>query len=358
MRLASTLILLSLTALASVVNAATVRTIAGTGVKGFSGDGGPATAAQLNNPFGIVRGPDGALWFCEYGGQRIRRIAADGTISTIAGSGVTGYSGDGGPALAAALNLPHEIRFDRTGNLYFVDMMNHAVRRIDAKTQVITTIVGNGKPGYTGDGGPAKDAQLNQPHSLQFDPKGDLYICDIRNSVIRKVTMQTGVITTFAGTGKSGDTPDGAPVAGTPLREPRTLDFDAAGNLWLATRGGNQVLKFDLASGKIHHIAGTGKKGYTGDGGPAKEATLNGPKGLTVGRNGRIYLVDTENQVIRAIDPKTNIITTVLGTGKAADGPDGDPLACALARPHGIWIDPDNTVFIGDSENHRIRALK
>lgn len=345
-------------ALASLAPAATVRTIAGTGVKGFSGEGGPATAAQVDNPFGVVRGPDGALWFCEYGGQRIRRIAADGTVRTVVGNGATGYSGDGGPALSASLNLPHEIRFDRAGNLYFVDMMNHAVRRVDAKTQVITTIVGNGKPGYTGDGGPAKNAQLNQPHSLQFDPAGDLYLCDIRNNVIRKVTLQTGVITTFAGTGKAGDTPDGSPIAGTPLREPRTLDFDAAGNLWLATRGGNQVFKFDLAAGKIHHVAGTGKKGYTGDGGPAREATLNGPKGLTIGRDGRVYLVDTENQAIRAIDPRTGTITTVLGTGKVADGPDGDPLKCALARPHGIWIDPDNTLFVGDSENHRIRALK
>jgi streptogramin lyase len=351
-------LLCALAAFLAPASAATVRTIAGTGVKGSSGDGGPATAAQLDNPFGVVRGPDGALWFCEYGGQRIRRIAADGTVKTVAGNGTTGYAGDGGPATAASLNLPHEIRFDRAGNLFFVDMMNHAVRRVDAKTQVITTLVGNGKPGYTGDGGPAKNAQLNQPHSLQFDPRGDLYICDIRNNVIRKVTLATGEIATFAGTGRAGDTPDGAPIAGTPLREPRTLDFDAAGNLWLATRGGNQVFRFDLTAGKIHHVAGTGKKGYTGDGGPAKVATLNGPKGLTVGRDGRVYLVDTENQVIRAIDAKTGIITTILGTGKAADGPDGDPLGCALARPHGLWIDPDNTLFIGDSENHRIRALK
>jgi len=351
-------VLVSFLLLASLATAANVRTIAGTGVKGFSGDGGPATAAQLNNPFGVVRGPDGNLWFCEYGGQRIRTIARDGTIRTVAGNGSTGYSGDGGPALAAALNLPHEIRFDRAGHLYFVDMMNHAVRRVDAKTQVITTVVGNGKPGYTGDGGPAAAAQLNQPHSLQFDPSGDLYICDIRNNVIRKVTMKTGLISTFGGTGKPGDTPDNSPIAGTPLREPRTLDFDAQGNLWIATRGGNQVLKFDLAAGRIRHIAGTGKKGYTGDGGPAKDATLNGPKGLTIGPDGRVYIVDTESHVIRAIDPRTNIITTVLGTGKAADGPDGDPLACGLARPHGIWVDRDGTLFIGDSENHRLRALK
>ena len=346
-------------ALVASAHATTIRTVAGTGVKGFSGDGGPATAAQLDNPFGVVRGPDGNLWFCEYGGQRVCTISADGNLHVVAGNGKPGYSGDGGPALQASLNLPHEIRFDRSGNLFFTDMQNHAIRRVDAKTQIITTVVGTGKSGYSGDGGPATQAQLNQPHSLQFDPAGDLYICDIRNNVIRKVAMKTGVISTFAGTGKAGDTPDGSPIAGTPLREPRTLDFDALGNLWLATRGGNQVFKFDLAAGKIRHIAGTGKKGFTGDGGPAKEATLNGPKGLTLGPDGRVYLADTENHAIRVVDPATGIITTIAGKGTASDGPDGDnPLASGLARPHGIWVDPDGTVFIGDSENHRVRVLK
>ena len=348
-------LLLALTPLA----AATLRTIAGTGVKGFSGDAGPATAAQLNNPFGIVRGPDGNLWFCEYGGQRIRTISANGTIRTVAGNGTTGYSGDGGPALSASLNLPHELRFDRAGNLFFVDMMNHAVRKVVLATGVITTIAGTGKPGYSGDHGPATAAQLNQPHSLQFDPAGDLYLCDIRNNVIRKLTLATGLITTFAGTGQPGDTPDNSPIVGTPLREPRTLDFDAQGNLWLATRGGNQVFQFDLAAGRIHHIAGTGEKGFTGDGGPAKAATLNGPKGLALGRDGRVYLADTENHAIRVIDPRTHLISTLVGTGHPADGPDGDtPLTSGLARPHGIWIDPDDTLFIGDSENHRVRSLK
>lgn len=343
------------------LHATTLRTVAGTGVKGWAGDAGPATAAQINNPFGIVRGPDGSLWFCEYGGQRIRAILSTGVIITVVGNGTTGYSGDGGSARSASLNLPHEIRFDRAGDLYFVDMQNHAVRKVvlAAGTSIITTVAGTGKPGYSGDGGPATAAQLNQPHSIQFDPAGDLYICDIRNHVIRKITTKTGVITTFAGTGKPGDTPDNSPIAGTPLRGPRTLDFDAQGNLWLATREGNQVFRFDLAAGRIHHIAGTGKKGFTGDGGPALAATLNGPKGLTVGPDGTVYLVDTENHAIRAIAPKTHLITTLVGMGKPADGPDGDsPLTAGLARPHGIWVDPDGTIFIGDSENHRLRALK
>jgi streptogramin lyase len=352
------ILLFVLLASAALLPAATTRTIAGTGVKGSAGDGGPATAAQVNNPFGVIRGPDGNIWFCEYGGQNVRTITADGKIRTVVGTGATGYTGDGGPALAATLNLPHEIRFDRAGNLFIVDMQNHAVRRVDAKTQVITTVAGNGTRGYSGDGGPATAAQLNQPHSIQFDPAGDLYICDIRNNVIRKVTMKTGIISAFAGTGRPGATPDGAPIAGTPLREPRTLDFDARGDLWLATRAGNQVFRFDLKAGKIHHVAGTGATGNSGDGGPAKLATLNGPKGLTIGHDGRVYLVDTENHTIRVYHPTTDQITTLAGTGKPADGPDGDPLACALNRPHGIWVDPDGTVFIGDSENHRVRMVK
>lgn len=355
----SLLTLALLLASATPALAATLSTLAGTGTRGFSGDTGPATAAQLNDPFGVIRGPDGALWFCEYGGQRIRRTAADGTISTVAGTGATGYSGDGGPAISATFNQPHELRFDTEGNLFVVDMRNHVVRRIAARSRFITTVAGTGTAGYSGDNGPATAAQLKNPHSIQFGPDGTLYICDIGNHVIRRVDLATGVITTFAGTGKPGDTPDNSPIAGTPLRGPRTLDFDSAGHLWLATREGNQVFRFDLKAGKIHHIAGTGKKGYTGDSGPAREATLNGPKGLTIGRDGRVYLVDTENHAIRVIDPKTNVISTLVGTGQKGDGPDGDnPRAASLARPHGIWVDSDDTVIIGDSENHRLRAVR
>ena len=336
----------------------TISTFAGTGVKGGSGDGGPATAAQIDNPFGVVRGPDGAIWFCEYTGQRIRRVAPDGTISTIAGTGAKGYSGDGGPALQATFNLPHELRFDAAGDLYIVDMTNHAVRKIDLKTKIITTIAGNGLPGYSGDGGPAKNAQFKQPHSIQFGPEGDLYVCDIGNHAIRRIDLKTGTISTFAGTGKPGVTPDGAKIAGTPLKGPRSLDFDKSGNLWLATREGNQVFKFDLKAGTIHHIAGTGKSGFTGHGGPAKEATLSGPKGISIDTEGNVWLADCESHSIRMIDMKKGTIELIAGLNVKGDGPDGDPLQCKMARPHGVFCDADGTVFIGDSESHRVRLLK
>lgn len=336
----------------------TIGTIAGTGKQGFSGDGGPAIKAELDNPFGIVRGPDGAFYYCEYTGQRIRRIGQDGTITTIAGTGAVGFTGDGGPALQGTFNKPHEIRFDAAGDLFIVDMVNHAVRKIDMKTGILTTIAGTGEAGYSGDGGPAVKAQFKQPHSIQFGPEGDLYICDIGNHVIRRIEMKTGIVSTFAGTGKPGPTPDGSPIAGTPLKGPRSLDFDREGNLWLATREGNQVFKFDLKAGKIHHIAGTGKGGFTGHGGPALEATLSGPKGITVDAGGNVWLADCESHSIRMIDAKTGTIELIAGTGKKGDGADGDPLKCELARPHGVYADADGGIYIGDSEAHKIRVLR
>ncbi|HEX2853047.1 MAG TPA: hypothetical protein VHO24_07410 [Opitutaceae bacterium] len=336
----------------------TIATFAGTGVMGFSGDGGPATAAQINDPYGVIRGPDGAIWFCEHNGHRIRRIATDGTITTVAGNGRRGYTGDGGPALEASLNLPHEIRFDADRNLLIADMANQVIRRVDAKTGVITTFAGTGKKGYTGDGGPAREATLNSPHSIQFGPGGDLYICDVANHVVRRVDAKTGVISTFAGTGKPGPTPDGAPIAGTPLNNPRSLDLDRAGNLWLVTREGNQVFKFDLAAGKIQHIAGNGQAGFTGNGGPAKLATLSGPKGIALDAAGNAWLADTESHTVRMIDARTGNLELIAGTGEKGNGGDGDPLKCAMNRLHGVFVDTDGSVFIGDSEAHRVRVLR
>jgi len=335
-----------------------IETVAGTGKQGFAGDGGPALKAELDNPFGVVRGPDGDLWFCEYTGQRIRKITRDGRVETIAGTGEVGYGGDGGPANLATFNRPHEIRFDAAGDLYVVDMLNHVVRKITMKTGVISTVAGNGQAGYSGDDGPAVKAELAQPHSIQFSPDGDLFICDIKNHVIRKVDRKSGTISTFAGTGKPGPTPDGAAIRGTPLNGPRSIDFDAQGNLWLATREGNQVFRMDLSSGLISHIAGTGKKGFTGNGGPAKEATLSGPKGLAIDAEGNVWLADTESHSVRRIDVKTGTLELVAGTGEKGDGADGDPLQCELARLHGIFADADGAIYIGDSEAHKVRVIR
>lgn len=343
--------------LATSLPASEVTTFAGTGAKGFSGDGGPAAKAQINDPFGLVRGPDGALYFCDTDNQRVRRIALDGTISTVAGNGTKGYSGDGGPALAAALNEPYEVRFDAAGDLYFVERLNHLVRKVDHKTGVISTVAGTGQPGFGGDGGPATKAMFNQPHSIQFDRVGDLYVCDILNHRIRKIDLKTGVISTFAGTGEKLPTPDGAPIVGTPLHGPRALDFDRDGNLWLALREGNAVYKFDLHAGVIHHIAGTGKTGFSPETQPAATAALSGPKGLSIGPDGDVYLADTESHTIRVIRRQTGQIELIAGTGKKGDGPEGAPANCAMSRPHGVFADRDGKIYIGDSESHRILVV-
>ena len=172
--------------------------------------------------------------------------------------------------------------------MFFVERVSHVVRRVDAVDQTISTVAGNGKPGFSGDGGPATKASLRQPHSIQFDLKGDLYICDIGNHRIRRVDMRMGTIFTFAGNGKQEFTPDGAAIEGTSLNGPRAIDFDKKGNMWLALREGNAVYNLDMRARRIYHVAGTGEKGFTGNGGPAREATLSGPKGISIGPHGNV----------------------------------------------------------------------
>ena len=333
-------------------------TFAGTGRPGYSGDGGPASQAQLNNPYGIARGPDGGLYICDMDNHVIRKVSRDGKITTVAGSGKKGYSGDGGPAIQATLNEPYEVRFDEKGSMFFVERMNHVVRRVDAKSRLISTVAGTGKAGFGGDGGVATAAMLHEPHSLQLDSRGNLYICDIRNHRIRKVDAKTGRITTFAGTGKQAPTPDGVTIAGTPLNGPRAMDFDSQGNLWLALREGNAVYKLDLKGGRLHHIAGTGESGFSGNGGPARQATLSGPKGLSIGPDGNVYLADTESHSIRMIDIRRSTLELVAGTGERGDGPEGNPRTCRMARPHGVFVDRDGTIYVGDSEAHRVRVIR
>ena len=344
---------------ASMWAAQTAVTIAGTGAAGFSGDGGPALEAQLNNPYGLVVGPDGALYFCEIGNHRVRRLDLQThRISTAAGSGRKGYDGDGGPALEAALNEPYEVRFDKAGNMFFAEMQNHVVRRVDARTHRISTVAGTGVAGFSGDGGAAVRAQLRQPHSIAFDTQGGLLICDIGNLRIRRVNLATGVIETWAGTGDKKPTPDGAPLAGTPLNGPRAITAAPDGSLYLVLREGNAVLRIDPAAGRIYHVAGTGETGYSGDGGPALAARLSGPKGIAWAPDGSLYLADTESHTIRRVDLKSGIITTVVGNGERGDGPEGDARQCRLSRPHGIFVDAGGRVYIADSESHRIRMLR
>jgi sugar lactone lactonase YvrE len=327
-----------------------VSTLIGTGQPGYSD-------RQVNNPYGLLVGPDRALYFCDLDNQRIRRFDLSTRRATdLAGNGQKAYSGDGGPAVAASLNMPHEIQFDRDGNLYIAERDNHVIRKVAARTGVVSTLAGTGVPGFSGDGGPAARAQLRQPHSIVFDSTGRLLICDIGNHRIRRVNLSTGTIETYGGTGERQPTPDGAPVNGTPMNGPRTIALDLDGNLYLALREGNAIYRIDARTDRLHHVAGTGEQGYAGDGGPARRATLAGPKGLACAR-GSLYIADTENHVVRRIDLASGIISTVLGTGTRGDGPEPNPLACALSRPHGVFVDASGVLYVGDSEAHRIRLV-
>ena len=328
-----------------------VTTLIGTGAPGYSD-------REVNNPYGLAIGPDRAFYFCDLDNQRVRRLdLRTRKTSTIAGNGQKAYAGDGGKATDASLSMPHEIQFDAAGHLYIAERDSHVIRKVDGRSGLISTLAGTGVAGFSGDDGPAAQAQLRSPHSIAVEPGGRrLLVCDIGNHRLRAVDLQTLTIRTIGGTGAREPTPDGARLEGTPLNGPRTMAFDRDGNLFLALREGNAIYRVAAATGTLHHVAGTGKQGYSGDGGPARLATLAGPKGLAWA-SGALYIVDTENHVIRRVDLRNGVITTVLGTGKKGDGPEPEPLRCALARPHGVLVDAKGVIYVGDSEAHRIRML-
>ncbi len=338
-----------------------IKTIAGTGQLEDGGSQGQALQTNIGNPFGVEVGPDGALYICEMSNHRIRRLDLKTQLmTTVAGTGKQGHSGDGGLATEALLNEPYEVRFDSVGNMYFVEMNNHIVRRVDRKSKIITTVAGNGQSGYSGDGGLAVKAKLNRPHSIDLDDQGNLYIADIGNHRIRVVNLMNKTIHSLAGNGTKVLPVDGETVLDKPILGPRALTVDGT-TLWIALREGHSVWKLNLKSGRIHHVAGTGKKGFSGDGGPSKKATFNGPKGIAVGPSGNIFVVDTENQTIRKLNLTTKTISTVAGTGpefRGAKGDGGLAIRAELNRPHGICIEKNGEVYIGDSENHRVRLVR
>ncbi len=307
---------------------------------------GLTTEVPLGNPFGVeiigsdvwlTTVDDHCIWLTDVSQRRIRRVA---------GTGEKGYSGDGGPALQATFNWPHEIRVDDDRNLFIADTRNHVIRRVDAKTGVVTTLAGSGEPGFAGDGQTGTAVKFKQPHSVVLDGDGGLLVADTQNHRLRRIDLQSGIVSTVSGTGERKMPTDGASAKGSPLFGPRSLAVDEK-SIWIALREGNSIWRIDRDSGTIHRIAGTGKKGYSGDGGAALQATFSGPKGLVMDNQRRLLVVDTENHAIRRIELKTGIIETVLG-GKAESG------TSALKRPHGISHHPNHGFFVADSENHRV----
>lgn len=336
-----------------------ITTFVGTGDKGFAGDGGPAVAARLNGPFDLAFDTHGNLYFSDTFNNRIRRVdARSGVITTIAGNGDKGYSGDGGPATAAALNEPYGVVVDRAGNIYTADRLNRRVRRIDAASGVITTVAGNGEAAYSGDGGPAARAGLGEPNGLAFDPEERLlYIADVADHRVRVVDLASGIIATFAGTGMGEHGGDGGPAKEARIFGARAVKVASDGTVYILERQGSTLRRVEPASSIIETIAGTGGRGYSGDGGPAAAAVFDAPKEMALDRDGSLIVVDTENHAIRRIDPAAGIVATIAGGRQGGAGDGGPATLAGLDRPHGAVVGPDGAIYIGDTNNHRIRRV-
>jgi DNA-binding beta-propeller fold protein YncE len=304
----------------------TMSTVAGTGTQGYAGDGGPAAQALLNNPFDLAFDPSGSLCFSDTYNHCIRRIdARSGIITTIAGCGESGFTGDGGPAVQARMIQPYGIVIDRSGNIYVADRLNKRVRRIDGNSGVITTL-----------------AVLVEPNGLALDREHRrLFIADVADHRVRVLDLASRELGTFAGTGEARHDGDGGAATSAGVFGARAVALAPDDSLYIMERQGSSIRR--VHNGIIETIAGTGARGYAGDGGDAREAVFDAPKEMAVDPAGNIFVVDTENHVIRLIDAKTRIVTTI---------------ATGLARPHGAVVGPDGVVYVGDSEHHRIVSLR
>jgi len=336
-----------------------ISTIAGTGASGNTGDGGLATNATLSFPRGMALDGAGNLYIADYGSSVVRKItASSGLISTVAGDGTSGYTGDGGPATSAELKAPIWVALDGAGNLYISDLSSNVIRKVTASTGIITTVAGNGTPTYSGDNGAATSASLYFPAGLALDVAGNLYIADEYNSAVRKVTASTGVITTVAGTGGFGYSGDGGAATSAQLARPIGVALDATGNLYLADSSSGTVRKVTASTGVISAVAGTGTSGYSGDGGAATSAQLNHPAGIAVDGAGDLFIADYTNNVIRKVAAGSGIITTAVGTGNhgyAGDG--GSATNAELWVPTDVILDSAGNLYISDTVNSVVREV-
>ena len=319
----------------------------------------PAAECRLREPFGVEFLPSGEMLIAEMtGGNRVLKIDAGGVLCVIAGTGAKGFSGDGNAAVSATFNGIHNFVVLDNGDLLLADSFNHAIRKIDAKSGIVTTFAGDGRKGFRGDGAVASAAQFDTPIQIALDPgRKNLFVADIGNKRVRRIVLATGVMDTVAGNGRAGAPPDGALAVDAPLVDPRAVAAGADGSFYILERSGH-ALRFVDGTGRIRTVAGTGKAGLSGDGGAALDATLNGPKYIALDRDGSVLIADAENHVIRRFTPKDGKIARVAGTGKKGGaGLGGSPLACELARPHGVTVAHDGTLYITDSYNDRILKI-
>ena len=324
-----------------------------------------ATAATLRNPQGIAIDQAGNLYIADSINQVVRMVNTRGQISTLVGTGVAGYTGDGGPAARATLNTPTAVALDGAGNLYIVDQGNNVIRKVWAGTKLISTVAGGGA-GFSGsdglgDGAAATSAILNGPNDIAVDGPGNLFIADSYNGLVRRVAAATGIITVAAGGGTSAGVDgfgNGGPATSARLRNPLGVGFDAAGNLYIADTGNSMVRKVDAISGVITAVAGNGQYGFSGDKGPALNAALASPSAVRVDATGNIYLADQAKNVIRQVSVIAGTITTIAGTGAHRySGDGGSPLNASLADPAGLALDSNGNLFVADFTNNTVREI-
>jgi streptogramin lyase len=335
--------------------------IAGNGMAGdLPEEGGMARQVAVDLPFGVENGPDGALYITCVGTHRVLRLDRKrGRLTSVAGDGRRGYSGDGGPATAAMLNEPYEVRFDSRGTMLILEMQNHLLRRVAAGSGTITTLAGDGIAGYRGDGGPARQARFHDPHSLVLDADDNIYVSDLANHRVRRIDAASGQIETVAGNGERGLPREGGLGPEQPFLTPQGLVVRGK-SLWIASVAGHSLWRLDLKTRRLHRVAGTGQRGHTGDGGDPLQATFDGPRGMMMSAAGVLYVAEGESNVIRAVDPARRLIRTIAGVGPQEHDYAGDGVPATTApiwQPHGICAGERGTLIFSDTKNHRVRRL-
>lgn len=341
-------------AISVVAQTYTISTIAGSLTSGFSGDNGPAASATLSGAFGVTIDTSGNLYIADQNNHRIRKVTTDGTISTVAGNGTPNFTGDGGSPTSATLSSPQGVAVDSSGNLYIADSGNHVIRKVAGGK--ISTIAGTGQiPGLAGDTGAATGALLNHPSALALDAAGNLYIADTSNNVIRKLDTK-GIITTFAGYSGADFSGDGGPATKAALNNPSGIAVDSAGRVYIAdTR--NSRIRIVTTDGNIATFAGTSLRGFSGDGGPATKAEFSNPEGVTVDSAGNVIVVDSFNNRIRRITLDGNIATIAGSNGAGSSGDGGPATKAQLKFPSAAAVDSAGRVYIADNQNNSVRLL-